>query len=54
MFDERSSDLVAELITQWINGAAGASRILDMTMIGITRFGVPVIAPLGLRLPHGR
>ena len=33
-------------ITQWINGAAGTSHMLDMTMIGITRFGVPVMVAL--------
>jgi undecaprenyl-diphosphatase len=33
-------------ITQWINSAAGTSHMLDMTMIGITRFGVPVMIAL--------
>jgi undecaprenyl-diphosphatase len=33
-------------ITQWINSAAGTSHMLDMMMIGITRFGVPVMVVL--------
>ncbi|MDN5927084.1 MAG: phosphatase PAP2 family protein [Hyphomicrobiales bacterium] len=33
-------------ITQWINGAAGTSHILDLTMIGVTTFGVPVLVAL--------
>lgn len=30
-------------ITQWINAAAGANRILDHVMVAVTTFGVPVL-----------
>lgn len=33
-------------ITQWINGAAGTSHILDMMMIKATTFGVPIMVVL--------
>lgn len=33
-------------ITQWINAAAGANRILDHVMVAVTTFGVPVLIGL--------
>lgn len=33
-------------ITQWINGTSGASHLLDLAMIGVTTFGVPIMVAL--------
>ena len=31
-----------DVITRWINAAAGSSALLDAVMIAVTKFGVPV------------
>ncbi|MDE2446311.1 MAG: hypothetical protein KGO94_09035, partial [Alphaproteobacteria bacterium] len=39
----KDNTFVDIIVTQWINGLAGQSAVLDSTMKAITNFGVPAM-----------